>query len=92
VDGKARLVKESYCDGLGDCIGPCSGDAISFEERKTEPFDGEAARRNLPGGCRDHVTVFGPAVSDAEGIAAVEPGSPQFGHSRRDGRNTRGTL
>ncbi|MBQ2047450.1 MAG: 4Fe-4S binding protein, partial [Schwartzia sp.] len=28
VDGKARLVKDDYCDGLGDCLPACPTDAI----------------------------------------------------------------
>ena len=32
IDGKARLTREDYCDGLGVCIGECPYDAIIFEE------------------------------------------------------------
>lgn len=38
VDNKARLMKEDYCDGLGDCLPVCPTGAISFEEREAAPF------------------------------------------------------
>lgn len=34
VDGKAKLTREDYCDGLGRCLPNCPTDAISFEERE----------------------------------------------------------
>ena len=33
VDGKAKLVREDFCDGLGRCLPNCPVDAISFTER-----------------------------------------------------------
>ncbi|MBO5302350.1 MAG: 4Fe-4S binding protein, partial [Peptococcaceae bacterium] len=30
VDGIARLLKDDYCDGLGDCLPACPMDAITF--------------------------------------------------------------
>ena len=42
VDGKAKLLREDYCDGLGDCLPACPGDAISFEMREAPAYD-EAA-------------------------------------------------
>ncbi len=39
VDGKAKLVFENYCDGLGDCLPVCPTDAISFEEREVPAYD-----------------------------------------------------
>ena len=35
VGGKARLLREDYCDGLGDCLPSCPMNAISFESRRT---------------------------------------------------------
>jgi len=28
IDGKARLISDLFCDGLGACIGECSVEAI----------------------------------------------------------------
>jgi NAD-dependent dihydropyrimidine dehydrogenase PreA subunit len=42
VDGKAKLVSETYCDGLGACLGGCPQNAITVEEREAAVFEGEA--------------------------------------------------
>lgn len=42
IDGKARLTRENYCDGLGDCLPECPMDAITFIEREAPAYD-EAA-------------------------------------------------
>lgn len=42
VDGKAKLLREDYCDGLGDCLPACPVDAICFEMREAPAYD-EAA-------------------------------------------------
>ena len=44
VDGVARLLREDYCDGLGDCLPACPTGAITFEEREALPYDEEAVR------------------------------------------------
>lgn len=28
VDGKAKLIRDDYCDGFGDCLPVCPADAI----------------------------------------------------------------
>lgn len=46
VDGKAKLVREDYCDHLGNCIGECPVDAITFEEvEKAEEVSNAPAER-----------------------------------------------
>ena len=42
VNGKAKLTREHYCDGLGDCLPACPTGAITFEEREAPAYD-EAA-------------------------------------------------
>lgn len=42
IDGKAKLTREDYCDGLGDCLPACPTNAISFEEREAPAYN-EAA-------------------------------------------------
>ena len=39
VDGKAKLVRENFCDGFGDCLPACPAGAISFEEREAPAYD-----------------------------------------------------
>ena len=44
VNGKAKLTREDYCDGLGDCLPSCPVDAISFEEREAPAYDEAAVK------------------------------------------------
>lgn len=47
VNGKARLLRDDYCDGLGDCLPVCPTDAISFEEREAAAYDEAAVKANM---------------------------------------------
>ena len=59
VNGKAKLMREDYCDGLGDCLPACPVGAINFEEREAPAYDEEAVKQSrepkhdapLPCGC-----------------------------------------
>jgi ferredoxin len=61
VNGKAKLISEKYCDGLGACLGECPRGAITVEEREAEGFNEAAAAQHqqvkgligeeLPCGC-----------------------------------------
>lgn len=57
VNGKAKLLRDDYCDGLGDCLPTCPTGAITFEEREALAYDHEAVQANmkkeevLPCGC-----------------------------------------
>lgn len=59
IGGKAKLTREDYCDGLGDCLPACPVDAISFEEREAPAYDEAAVKQaqamkkapKLPCGC-----------------------------------------
>ena len=74
IDGKARLTRENYCDGLGDCLPVCPTDAITIEEREAPAYDEvavlaakakkEARSAPLPCGC--------PGTA-AKSIARTEP-------------------
>jgi len=46
-DGKARLIRESYCDGLGACISGCPQGAVRVIEREAEQFDPEEVTRRI---------------------------------------------
>ena len=52
VDGKATLLREDYCDGLGDCLPACPMNAISFEERDVPAYNEvavlEAKKAKMP--------------------------------------------
>lgn len=47
VDGKATLVRNDYCDGLGDCLPNCPMDAIHFVMKDVEEYNEEAVQNNL---------------------------------------------
>jgi len=53
VDGKARLVAEKYCDGLGACLGECPNGALTVVEREAEEFDEEAVEGYLSSKVQD---------------------------------------
>lgn len=46
VAGKAKLLRDDYCDGLGNCLPVCPTNAITFEEREAAPFDKAAVIAN----------------------------------------------
>lgn len=46
MKGKARLVKDQYCDGLGACLGECPQGALTIEERPAVDFDEVAALKH----------------------------------------------
>jgi ferredoxin len=45
VNGKAKLVRENFCDGLGDCLPACPTGAITFEEREAPAYDEAAVKK-----------------------------------------------
>lgn len=51
--GKARLVSEIYCDGLGNCIGKCPRDAIRVVVKDALEFDFEKTNKHLKKSGRD---------------------------------------
>ena len=58
INGKAKLTREDYCDGLGDCLPACPVEAITFEERDALAYNEAAVlaskqkkQNPLPCGC-----------------------------------------
>lgn len=47
VDGKAKVVADIYCDGLGACLGGCPVDALRVIQREADVFDEDAVRERL---------------------------------------------
>lgn len=47
VAGKAKLLRDDYCDGLGDCLSICPTGAITFEEREALAYDEAAVKANV---------------------------------------------
>jgi Pyruvate/2-oxoacid:ferredoxin oxidoreductase delta subunit len=78
IDGKARLVAEKYCDGLGEC----PAGALRVIEREAEEFDEEAVEGHLhaktteaamPCGCPSgHIQSFGlPLIGHGDSASGV---------------------
>jgi ferredoxin len=61
IEGKARLVKDDYCDGLGACLGECPVGAISIIEREAAGFDEGAVEQHLAGIGRAPLKAHAPA-------------------------------
>ncbi len=47
IDGKAKLLRDDYCDGLGNCLPVCPTKAITFEQREAEGYNKEVAPKRL---------------------------------------------
>ena len=62
VNGKAKLLRDDYCDGLGDYLPTCPTGAITFVEREAAEYDEKAVLENkrkklaaaIPHGCPGH--------------------------------------
>ena len=74
IDGKAKLTRENYCDGLGDCLPVCPMDAITFEEREAPAYDEAAvlAEKAKKEAQSAHHSFGCPGMA-AKSIARTEP-------------------
>jgi hypothetical protein len=76
IDGKAKLVSDKYCDGLGACLGECPQGAIRIIEREAEQFDEEAVQRAMTpkahAGCPGAAVMSLLPVVDAPRSAPVQ--------------------
>jgi len=84
VDGKARLVRDDYCDGLGNCLPMCPTGAISFSaqpiaERKPSGCPGTRTAAISREGSGDVSAVVGSQLNQwPVQIKLVPPGAPYF--------------
>lgn len=46
VEGKACLMRDDFCDGLGDCLPACPTGAITFVKREARPYDEVAVKQS----------------------------------------------
>ena len=46
VNGKAKLMRDDYCDAFGDCLPSCPTGAITFTEREAAEYDKQAVMMN----------------------------------------------
>ncbi|WP_456325107.1 ATP-binding protein, partial [Desulfonauticus submarinus] len=61
--GKAKVVSEKFCDGLGDCIGTCPTGALTIIEREAEEFDETAAMEHVKSFKQDDCSSFNVPTS-----------------------------
>ncbi len=47
VNGKAELLRDDYCDGLGNCLPVCPVNAITFVERDTLEYNEAEVKKNM---------------------------------------------
>ena len=47
IDGKAQLITDVYCDGLGACLGHCPTGALTVVQREAADFDERAVEAHL---------------------------------------------
>lgn len=88
VDGKAKLVGEVLCDGLGACLN-CPEDALHLVEREAEAFNEEAVEKHLaakkapaaaPAGCGCPSTQAMFQTAPAPGIKVEAGAASSLGH------------
>jgi len=81
IDGKAKLVSEKYCDGLGNCL-DCPQGAISIEEREAEEFDEAAVEEHLQAPVAEECLACGCSSAKVEQFettpVAAAPVHPAF--------------
>ncbi|GHV84047.1 (Fe-S)-binding protein [Spirochaetia bacterium] len=78
TNGKAYLVKDDYCDGLGNCLPVCPADAISFEEREAAPFNEKAAIQHKQTGDNGVLTQTASLVNWPIQIRLIAPNAACF--------------
>ena len=80
IDGKAKLIRDDYCDGLGNCLPVCPVDAIHFIEREAAAYDEAAVKKakldRLTCGCAG-TQVRTLAQEEAGQDAPAQPGRLQ---------------
>lgn len=77
IDGKARLVSEVFCDGLGACLN-CPQGALTLTTREAPDFDEAAAlaakaQRDTPNGPARADDASGGRLSRQRGACAAPP-------------------
>ena len=70
---QARLVSDTYCDGLGACLGHCPQGAITIIDRESEDFDDRAAQEHV---ARLQAPQKAPAACACPGSAPQSLGLP----------------
>ncbi|PYG88855.1 MinD superfamily P-loop ATPase [Ruminiclostridium sufflavum DSM 19573] len=70
-NGKAKLISDSYCDGLGDCLPECPADAITIIEREAAAYDEELVMENIKKKSDLHALSGSPVHTGCPGSRAM---------------------
>ena len=79
MNGKARLMREHYCDGLGDCLPSCPTGAITFEEREAPAYDEAAVKAAQAAKAAAHTGCPGSRIRQMAAKAPAAAGEPVSG-------------
>ena len=74
IDGKAVLLRDDYCDGLGDCLPVCPMNAISFEEREALQYNEAEIKKNMDQKKTDNLACGCPRMN----AKAIRRDSPEI--------------
>lgn len=66
INGKAKLIRDDYCDGLGDCLPSCPTNAIKIVEKDVVPYDEQAVRQHL-----QHLNPYNDHFADQEKVSML---------------------
>ncbi len=75
VNGKAKLIRDDYCDGLGNCLPVCPTGAITFEEREAAEYNATEVKKNVEQKIQETLACGSPGTNAK--TLTRDPSSPQ---------------
>ena len=86
IDGKAWVVSDKFCDGLGACIGECPESALTIEEREAEKLDEVAAKAYLSQSKKSKIQVEDEKIGgEMQDLQLISPSNTSFDKSHEIG-------
>ena len=92
VDGKAKLVRENFCDGFGDCLPNCPTGAITFENREAPEYDEAAVEAAKKAKERSKKEAEVMTEREAQMKAEMEQHAAHAGAPERAGESSSGAF
>ena len=72
---QSALLRDDYCDGLGNCLPVCPTGAISFVEREAAAYDEAAVQANMQAKSQPHTGCPGSMARSMERTPVNQPAS-----------------